>query len=193
MTRFHFLVRLAAAGLCGCLTMLDLRWAAAEAYRVDSVHSSVMFRIKHLNTSFAWGRFNEISGTVDLDGANGSLDVEVQVDSIDTKDAKRDQHLKGPDFFSAKQFPTISFKSTKVTKTDEAAYDVEGTLTLHGVSRPITVRLERTGMSPGLMGGKILGVAGELRIKRSDYRMKFMLAGLSDEVLVIVSLECAAK
>lgn len=172
---------------------LAARPAAAETYNVDAVHSSVLFRIKHMNTSYTWGRFNDISGKVKLDEADPSVEVQVQVDSVDTGNEKRDQHLKAPDFFSAKQFPTISFKSTKVKKVDEAHYDVEGTLTLHGVSHPIKVKLERTGTNPSLMGGTITGLATEFKIKRADYGMKFMLAGAGDDVLVIVALECATR
>jgi polyisoprenoid-binding protein YceI len=167
--------------------------ARAESYTVDSVHSSVLFRIKHMNTSNAWGRFNDIQGTADLDGAKPALNVTLKVDSIDTANQKRDEHLEGPDFFSAKQFPTIEFKSTKVTKVDDTHYDVEGTLTLHGVNKPISVKLEKTGSGRTPMTGPIVGYATEFKIKRSDYGMKLMIGPLGDDVLLIVALECAAK
>jgi polyisoprenoid-binding protein YceI len=167
--------------------------AQAETETVDAVHSSVLFRIKHMNTSYCWGRFNDIQGTTNLDGAEPSLDVTLVVDSVDTANAKRDEHLEGPDFFSAKQFPTITFKSTKVTKVDDANYNVEGNLTLHGVSKPIAIKLERTGTARSPMTGKITGYATEFKIKRSDYGMKLMIGPLGDEVLVVVCLECAVK
>ena len=167
--------------------------ARAESYTIDSVHSTVLFRIKHMNTSNAWGRFNDIQGAADLDGPQPSLNVTLTVDSIDTANQKRDEHLEGPDFFNAKQFPSIAFKSTKVTKVDDANYDVEGTLTLHGVSKPIAVKLEKTGNARSPMTGQIIGYATEFKIKRSDYGMKLMIGPLGDEVLLIVSLECAAK
>lgn len=167
--------------------------ARAESYAVDSVHSTVLFRIKHMNTSNAWGRFNDIQGTADLDGAKPALQVTLKVDSIDTANQKRDEHLEGPDFFNAKQFPSIEFKSTKVTKVDDAHYDVEGTLTLHGVSKPISVKLEKTGSGRTPMTGPIVGYATEFKVKRSDYGMKLMIGPLGDEVLLVVALECAAK
>ena len=71
-----------------------------------------MFRIKHLKTSYAWGRFNDVAGKLALDGEKPTVEVQIKADSIDTANAKRDEHLKGPDFFNVKQFPTISFKST---------------------------------------------------------------------------------
>jgi polyisoprenoid-binding protein YceI len=191
MPGFRFFVSVAAAVSCIVLSAVEPRAAAAETYNVDAVHSTVLFRVKHMNTSYSWGRFNDIAGTVTLDDPSPSLEVRVQVDSVDTGNTKRDAHLKAPDFFSAKQYPTIAFKSTKVTKVDDAHYDVDGTLTLHGVTKPITVKLERTGAGKGPMGGTITGVATEFKIKRSDYGMKFMLAGASDDVLVIVALECA--
>jgi polyisoprenoid-binding protein YceI len=193
MAGFQFLARLAAVGLLGGLTLFDLPTAAGQTFRVDPVHSSMLFRVKHMNTSYIWGRFNECSGTVKLDDADPSFAVQVKVDSIDTANAKRDQHLEGPDFFSARQFPTISFKSTNVKKLGPTTYDVEGTLTLHGVSKPIQVRVDRIGTTKGPMGGTITGLSTTFTIKRSDFGMKFMLQGVGDEVLVSANLECDAK
>jgi polyisoprenoid-binding protein YceI len=192
MARFRGLGLLVALGAGVVWVIVHAEAANAAAFQVDGVHSSVLFRVKHMNTSYAWGRFNAISGKVDLDGPKPSIDVQLQVDSIDTANAKREAHLKGPDFFNAKQFPMISFKSTKITKSGDADYEVEGTLTLHGVSHPIKVRVERTGTNPGPRGGTITGLATTFNIKRSDYGMDLMLEGVSDDVLLVVSLECAA-
>lgn len=167
--------------------------ASAAPLAVDAVHSTVLFRIKHLNTSFAWGRFNDISGKLNLDDKSPSLEIQLKSDSIDTGNAKREEHLKSPDFFNARQFPTISFRSTKITKTGDGKYAVDGTLKLHGVEQPISVDLERTGAGKNQQGTAIEGFETTFKIKRSDYGMKFLLEGLSDEVLLIVSLECGAK
>lgn len=193
MVRFHFLVRLVAVGFIGCLTTGNLPAAAGEAFRVDPVHSSLIFRVKHMDTSYIWGRFNQFSGTVDLGDADPSFAVQIKVDSIDTANAKRDQHLKGPDFFSARQFPTISFKSTAVRKLGATTFDVEGTLTLHGVSKPIKIRVDRIGTNKGPLGGTITGLSTTFTIKRTDFKMDFGLQGVADEVLVKANLECAAK
>ncbi len=192
MSRFPNLTPLAVLVVAALATVSRPEAARAESYAVDAVHSSVLFRIKHMQTSYAWGRFNDISGTIDLEGPSPALNVELKVDSIDTASEKRDQHLRGPDFFNAKQFPTISFASNKITKTAPDRYEVEGTLTLHGVSKPITVEVEHTGTNRGLMG-KITGLTAQFKIKRSDYGMKFMVGPLADEVLLIVSLEGAAQ
>jgi len=167
--------------------------ARAETAVVDTVHSSVLFRIKHLNTSWTWGRFNDVKGTIVLDDAAPSVDVTLTVDSVDTGNGKRDEHLEGPDFFGAKQFPTIAFKGSKVTKVDVSHFDVAGELTLHGVTKPLTVRLEKTGSGRTPMTGPIVGYATEFKIKRSDFGMKTMVGPVGDEVLVIVALECSAK
>ena len=167
--------------------------AATAAYAVDAVHSSVLFRIKHLNTSQAWGRFNDISGDVDLDGKNPSIAVQVKAASVDTANEKRDQHLRSPDFLNAKQFPTIGFTSTRVQPAGDGRYDVEGTLSLHGVSKPVNVQLTRVGSGKNQMGASIVGYDTTLEIKRSDYGMKFLLEGLSDDIKLIISLECTAR
>jgi polyisoprenoid-binding protein YceI len=192
MTRF-FAVRatLVACSVAGLLLAADHACCAPLA--IDGVHSSVLFRIKHLGTSHAWGRFNDISGKLALDDKNPSIEVQIKADSIDTGNAKRDQHLKSPDFFNARQFPTISFKSTRIQKQSDGKYAVDGTLKLHGVEQPLSVQLERAGSGKNQQGTTIEGFDTTFKIKRSDYGMKFLLEGLSDEVLLNISLECAAQ
>src|SRR5947207_1517813 len=90
---------------------------AADTYQVDPVHSSVVFKIKHMNTGDFWGRFDKISGSITFDQSDPTkmqFNFTVPVDSLDTNNAKRDSDLKGPDFFSAKEFKEITFKSTSV-------------------------------------------------------------------------------
>ncbi|MBI3837522.1 MAG: YceI family protein [Planctomycetia bacterium] len=179
-------------GLIGFMTIGASR-AFSESYAVDPVHSTVLFRIKHMETSFSWGRFNEIVGRLNLDDKAPSLEMHVKTESLDTANAKRDQHLKSPDFFSAKQFPTISFKSKRIARLGDTKYDVDGTLSLHGFDRPVKVLLERTGTSKNQQGVAVAGYATTFSIKRSDFGMKYLLEGLSDDVVLIVSLECAAQ
>ena len=161
-----------------------------QDYAVDPIHSSVSFRIKHMNTSFAWWRFNDVAGRVNLDEEGASLEVQVKTASIDTADARRDEHLRGPDFLDVKRFPAIAFRSRRVAKAGDDTYDVEGTLSLHGVDRPVNVRLERTGARKHPMGWPIAGFAITFSIKRSEYGMKVGLEDLSDEVVLVVNLEC---
>jgi len=182
-----------AALVFGAVLALVALPATAAPLAVDAVHSTVLFRIKHLNTSFAWGRFNDISGKVNLDDKSPSLEIQLKSASIDTGNAKREEHLKSPDFFNAKQFPTISFRSTKIIKSGDGKYTVDGMLKLHGVEQPVSAELERTGVGKNQQGTAIEGFETTFKIKRSDYGMKFLLQGLSDEVMLIVSLECGAK
>jgi polyisoprenoid-binding protein YceI len=164
---------------------------AADVYKADASHSSIVYRVKHMNASYAWGRFNDIAGSFALDEANPTasrFEFQVKTGSIDTANAKRDQHLKSPDFFNAVQFPVISFKSQNVAKSGEA-YEVTGDLTLHGVTKPVSVRVTPTGTAKGPAGKPIAGIEATLNIKRSDFGMTNMVGPIGDDVSVIVSIE----
>ncbi|MEA2630841.1 MAG: hypothetical protein QOE66_1060 [Chloroflexota bacterium] len=168
---------------------------AAETYAADTTHSSVVYRVKHMNTSFAWGRFNDIKGAFTLDESNpaeGRFEFQVKADSVDTADAKRDQHLKSPDFFNVVQFPTITFKSQSITKSGNA-YEVSGDLTLHGVTKPVAVRVVPTGTGKDMRGTPIAGIEATLSIRRSDFGMTKMIPAVGDDVWVNVSIEGARK
>jgi polyisoprenoid-binding protein YceI len=163
--------------------------AHADTYKIDPAESSNVFSINNLVTNF-YGRFNDISGKVvfDADPSKSSIEVSIPVESIDTNNEKRDQHLKSPDFFNAKQFPMIVFKSKSVEGTGDT-YKATGELTLHGVTKPLTLEIKRGKDGEG-MGGEIRG-GGETHftIKRSDFGMDFMQGRLGDEVTVFLSLQ----
>lgn len=182
-----------AAGLSSVLIPAQAR--AADSYQADPVHSSVVFRVKHLNTSYTWGRFNEILGTFSLDPADpskGSLTFQVKADSVDTGNAKRDQHLKGPDFFNVVQYPTIAFTSKSLTKAGDG-YEAKGDLTLHGATKPITVRLTPTGTGKTMTGAAIAGIEATFVVKQSDFGITKMAAAIGDDVWVNVSVEGVKK
>lgn len=166
---------------------------ADSKYKVDPVHSSVAFSIKHLDTTNFYGRFNTVSGGVTLadNGDVAGLDAAVPVESVDTHNKKRDEHILGPDYFDAKQFPTITFKSTKVEK-DGDAYKVTGDLTLHGETKSVTLDLKKTGSGKGMNGQNIVGIEATVAIKRTDFGMT-LGKGLSDEVILMVSFEAGAE
>jgi len=166
--------------------------AEAGTYAIDPVHSNTWFRIRHLNISNFYGRFDEIEGTIainDAEPAACALDARVKVDSVDTNDAGRDKHLKSAEFFDVEKYPLITFKSTAFKKTGEQTYEVKGDLTLHGVSRPLTITLERTGAGPGMKGEYRAGFETTFEIKRSDFGMTKLLGGVGDDVRLIVSVE----
>ena len=164
----------------------------AETYKVDPIHSSNWFRIKHLNVTYFYGRFNEIEGTYTLDDANpagSAIDIQIKTESIDTNNDGRDKHLKSPEFFDAEKYPEITFKSSSVKKTSDKEYEAKGDLTLHGVTKPLTVKIERTGAGPGMKGEYRSGFETSFEIKRSDFGMTTMVGPLSDEVRLTISVE----
>jgi polyisoprenoid-binding protein YceI len=165
---------------------------AAETYNVDPVHSAVIFRIKHGNVSYSYGRFNGPQGTFvfdDHEPANCSFDIKVRTKDVDTNNVERDKHLRSDVFFDVKQFPYITFKSTQVAKAGEDTYNVAGDMTFHGVTKPITVEVQRTGAGPDPWGAYRSGFETVFTIKRSDFGMDAMLDSLGDEVRLIVSIE----
>ena len=169
---------------------------AADLFQADAVHSSVVFRVKHMNTSYAWGRFNEISGTFALDEkdpAQSRLEFLVKSASVDTGNEKRDQHLKGPDFFNTVQYPTITFQSKSVATTAPNTFEVSGDLTLHGVTKPVTLKVTRTGSGKDMKGTAIAGIESTFAIRRADYQMNKMAPAIGDDVWINVSVEGVKK
>jgi polyisoprenoid-binding protein YceI len=163
----------------------------AETFKIDPVHSSIVFGIKHLGVTDFYGRFNDVSGKAVFDKedpSKSSLEISIPVESVDTKNEKRDQDLKGPDFFNAKQFPVMVFKSKKVEGSGDT-YKVTGDLTLHGVTKPLTLEIQRGAEGKGMEGEIRGGGETHFSIKRSDFGMNFMQGPLGDEVKVILSLE----
>jgi polyisoprenoid-binding protein YceI len=166
---------------------------AADTYKVDPVHSSVVFRVTHAGIGAVYGRFNDYGGTIvhdDADATKSTFAFDIQVNSVDTRVEKRDAHLKSPDFFNAKQYPTISFKSTAVKKSDKAnTLDVTGDLTMHGTTKSITIPVEVLGKG-NLMGQARVGVEAVFSVKMSDFGFKGN-PGVGDEVKLFVALEGA--
>jgi polyisoprenoid-binding protein YceI len=164
---------------------------AADTFKVDQYHSSVLFSVQHLGLSNLYGRFNDISGTVVFDKDNpskSSVELSVAVESLDTNFAKRDQSLKSPDYFNAKQFPTITFKSTRVEGSGDT-FKVFGDFTVHGVTKPLTVDFKKIGEGKGVQGEPRAGGETRFTIKRSDFGMNFQQGPVGDEVTIVLSLE----
>lgn len=169
--------------------------AAADAWTVDPVHSSIMFRIKHMNASLFYGRFNDISGTAKFDGSVPTeMAFEVKTASIDTNNEGRDKHLRNTDFFNADQFPVCSFKATKITPASESSFKVTGDLTMNGTTKPVDITLEKVGQGEGRGGAKLMGLATEFTINRQDFGIKYGSGGaLGDDVKIYVGLELTNK
>lgn len=167
----------------------------AGAYEVDAVHSTVLFRIKHMDVAYFWGRFNDFSGHFLLDGAapeNSAIDITIQVGSVDTANEGRDKHICSPDFFNVEQFSTATFRSTSVRKTGDKVFEVTGDLTLNGTTKPLTVTINNTGEGEGRGGSKIAGMESVFEFKRSDFSLG-KPGGLGNEVRMTVSLEGGHK
>ena len=166
-----------------------------KSFAVDPVHATVLFRVKHLNASHFYGRFNAVAGTFTL-GDTASFDVAVKADSVDTNNEKRNGHLKSPDFFAAKEFPEIKCVGTDLKKSGENAWKGSANLTFHGVVKPVEIVVTQTGTGDGKgIGGQheVAGIETTFTIKRSDFGASNYLAQVSDEVTLIVALEGAPK
>ncbi len=163
-----------------------------QTYKIDPVHSNTWFRIRHMDISNFYGRFDDTQGTIvidEQDPARCSFETRITADSIDTHNADRDKHLKSGDFFDVEQHPQITFKSKTVKQAGEQAYDVTGDLTLHGVTHPLTLKVERTGAGPAMKGEYRAGFETTFEIKRSEFGMTKGLPGVGDEVRLTVSVE----
>ena len=166
----------------------------ADTYTVDPVHSSISFMISHVGISNIHGRFDAFSGKITIDQADptrSSFALSIPIESIDTNNVKRDQHLRAPDYFNAKQFPTMSFQSTNVKAVD-GGYEVTGDLTLHGVTKPVSFTLkggDKVVEFPKKI--KRIGFVSALSIRRSDFGVKADLKLLGDEIPILIGLEAA--
>lgn len=185
MTRRVLTVAAVASLALGSLASL----ANAASYKLDPPHSSIAFKIKHTNASWVYGLFSSPTGTVDLnDDGTGSIDISVKTETVNTGVAARDTHLKSNDFFGAKEFPTISFKSTKITKSGDG-YEVTGDLSLHGVTKSITLTLTASEEQKG-MKGPVRGFDTTFTINRTDFGVgKSMPGMLDDNVTLMISLQ----
>jgi polyisoprenoid-binding protein YceI len=168
---------------------------APETFTVDPVHSAVIFRIKHNNVSNFYGRFNDLAGTWTLDDAapeKSTMEFAIKAESVDSGNSKRDDHLRSPDFFNAKEFPTLTFKATKVAKKGDNTFEVIGDLTLLGKTKPVTVAVTHTGTAAGRRG-TVSGIEATFTFKRSDFGMNYGTGQLGDEVTIIAGIEGAGK
>jgi polyisoprenoid-binding protein YceI len=176
----------------GIATLAVSITANAETYKLDPAHTYPYFSISHLGFSTMRGRFNNTSGTISLDKAkaSGSVDIEIDVGSIDTAFEKRDQHLRSPDFFNAAEFPKMTYKSTKVTIKKDNTAVVEGNLTMHGVTKPVTLNVDKITCGANPMNKKeMCGFNASTVIKRSEFGINYGLPAIGDEVTLSIEAE----
>ena len=174
-----------------------LALAAGATWNVDPSHSQVGFSVRHLVISNVRGEFSKYEGKVALDEADvtrSSVEATVDVNSVDTRVADRDAHLKSPDFFDAANHPTMTFKSTKVAKAGKDKLKVTGDLTLRGVTKPVVLDVSTTPEVKGMYGETRRGFHATTKISRKAFGLtwnKLVEAGpaVGDEVAIALDLE----
>ncbi len=169
----------------------DTAAVQAGTYNVDPDHTQVNWAVSHLGFSVYHGRFDKVSGTLTVDPkapANDKLDVTIDAASIDTPSAKLTGELAGDKWFDAKQFPSITFKSTKVVASGKDHAKVTGDLTLHGVTKPVTLDVAFLGAGPNpFFKVYTLGFQASGTIKRSDFGVTTYAPAIGDETTLTLS------
>jgi len=163
----------------------------AAEYKIDPTHSFVAFRIQHLGYSWMYGQFNDVSGSFSWDSKDpGASKVSVKVDpaSVDTNHAERDKHLRSSDFLDTGKFPEASFTGAKYTG-DENGGLLEGELSVHGVTLPVSVNVSRVGEGKDPWGGYRAGFEATYTMTRSDFGMDYNLGPASEEMEITISIE----
>ena len=171
---------------------------AQDIWNIDASHSSAQFQVKHLMISNVRGEFGKMSGRILFDGKDCSTvkaDAAIQVASINTREPKRDEHLRSADFFDAATYPTITFKSKRVEGVNERKFRLVGDLTMRGVTKEIALDVEATPIIKGMRGETRIAAQATTRLNRQDYGIKWnraLDAGgvvVSDEVRITLDLE----
>ncbi len=167
----------------------------AGTWKVDPVHSSVEFQVKHLGIATVKGQFKEFEGTLDV-GPDGAVAYgTVKTTSVDTREPQRDDHLRSADFFEVEKYPEIGFRSTAIRATGEDEFEIDADLSIHGVTRPVTLKATLEGYEPEDHQGKTrVGISASTQINRSDFEMRFNAAlgsgnmVVSDKVKIVVDV-----
>jgi polyisoprenoid-binding protein YceI len=153
-------------------------------WKVDPIHSSVEFQVKHLGIATVKGQFKEFEGTLEVTPDSVSAYGSAQTASVDTREPQRDAHLRSADFFDAENNPQITFKSTSVRAIDDEDFEIEGDFTLHGITRPLKLTATLEGTETDHEGKERVGVSATTSISRGDHDMKFNMALGSGNVVV---------
>jgi polyisoprenoid-binding protein YceI len=153
-------------------------------WQVDPIHSSVEFHVKHLGIATVKGHFNDFEGTVEVTPEGTRAHGSVKATSVDTRQAQRDDHLRSPDFFEVDTYPEITFQSTGITPKGEDEFAIEGELTIHGVTRPISLDASLEGTETDAQGNDRVGLSASTQINRSDFGIKFNAALGSGNAMV---------
>ena len=189
--------------LAGVLLLGTGGSAAASEWNIDPDHSTAQFSVKHMMVTTVRGHFDKLTGSASLndqDLGRSSIDVQIDAASINTRNDKRDGHLRSPDFFDAEKHPKITFKSTKISKAGKNRWKVLGDLTMRGVTKPVTLDVEGPTPAQKNLGGlSVRGVVATGKINRKDWGLtwnKGLETGgvlVGDEVTIQMDVELVEK
>jgi polyisoprenoid-binding protein YceI len=172
------------------------------AWAIDPAHSEIQFKVKHLMITTVTGSFAKFNGTAQTDGddfQNASISFSAEVASISTNNEQRDGHLKSADFFDAAQFPELSFVSTSMKKTGGDEYTLEGNLTMHGVTKPVTLQVESAGIQKDPWGNTKAGFELSGKLSRKEFGLVWNAPTesggvlVSDDVKLVMSVQLAKQ
>jgi polyisoprenoid-binding protein YceI len=185
-------------GLSLAATLLLSVNLQAENYQIDKkgAHASIQFKISHLGYSWLWGRFNDFDGTFsynDKNKAASKVSVIVKTKSVDSNHAERDKHLRSADFLDVKKFPEAKFVSTSYQAKGTGKAVLKGKLTLHGVTRDVTLNVNETGAGKDPWGGFRRGFEARTRIVLKDYGITKDLGPASASLMLIIAVEGIKK
>ena len=177
--------------------------ASAGTYEIDPAHTSVQFSVRHMMISNVRGEFTKVSGKATGDPATPlATVVEATIDaaSVDTRNEKRDEHLRSPDFLDAAKFPTITFKSTKIEAAGDGKWKLAGDLTLHGVTKPVVLDVGNvTPPTKDPWGNARIGAEATTTINRQDFGVSYnkTLDGggvlVGDQIAITIDVEVVMK
>jgi len=165
--------------------------AAVETYKIDPVHSTVGFTVRHFFTNVP-GVFTKFAGTITVDRdnlENSSVEATIEVPSIDTRVEMRDKDLRSDHFFDVAKYPAITFKSKSWKKAADGSYDVTGDLSLHSVTKEVTLKVKALGFGRGMHGAMISGWEATTTLNRNDFGITRYPGMLGDEIPVTINIE----
>lgn len=161
-------------------------------WNIDTSHSLISFKVKHLMISKIRGQFNKFSGSVsmeDSDFTKAVVSFQAETSSINTNNVDRDGHLKSPDFFDVAKFPTLSFSSTKITKKDENHFIMTGDLDMHGVTKEVNLNIELLGTGENMNHQKVMSFEASGFIDRKDFGLNWNATLDKGEIVVSDNVE----
>ena len=183
-------VALLAAAVAPALSAAPVSWS------IDSNHSAAQFAVRHLMVSTVRGEFSGVKGTIvidEQDPSRSSIEATIDATTINTRVAARDNDLKGASFFDVAKYPTITFKSSKIRGTGATTFVVEGDLTMHGMTRPVTLQVEATAAVKDPKGNERRGAEATTKVSRKDFGVTGSGGIVGDDVQITLDIEAVHR